>query len=169
MQQYSVVDNFLEKNEYENLKNLILNPEFPWRRRSSLTENSKGKDVGYFTYNFFNDFNVYSDEFATHIVPILKKLKAFSIIEARANLFIKEFWLSDEPNYHVDCPNILHNKTAILNLTSSDGGTLLKVNDKEIKIDSVENRLIIMTGNVLHSTFKNKKTDSRYILNLNYF
>tara|TARA_R110000851_G_scaffold56899_1_gene132886 strand:- start:1104 stop:1616 length:513 start_codon:yes stop_codon:yes gene_type:complete len=169
MQQYTVVDNFLEKTEYENLKNLILSAEFPWRRRNSLTKNSKGKDIGYFTYNFFNNFRVYSNEFTTHIIPVLSKLNALSIIEARANLFIKEFWLSNEDNYHLDYPNIQYNKTSILNLTSSEEGTLLKVNDKEIKIDSLENRLITMTGNILHSTIKNKEADPRYILNLNYF
>ena len=169
MQQYTVVDNFLEKTEYENLKNLILSPEFPWRRRNNLTENSKGKDIGYFTYNFFNNFRVYSNEFTTHIIPILSKLNAVSIIEARANLFIKEFWLSDAANYHLDYPNILHNTTSILNFSSSEEGTLLKVNDKEIKIGSLENRLITMTGNILHSTIKNKEADPRYILNLNYF
>jgi|TARA_R110000803_G_scaffold175856_2_gene238388 hypothetical protein len=166
---YNIIDNFLEKNEYEKIKNLILSPEFPWRRKNSLTNNSEGKDIGYFTYSFFSNFRVSSNEFTTHIIPILNKLNAVSIIEARANLFIKEFWLSTANNYHIDYPNIKYNKTSILNFSTSEEGTLLKVNDKEIKIDSIENRLITMTGNIPHSTIKSKEADPRYILNLNYF
>ena len=86
---YNIIDNFLEKNEYEKIKNLILSPEFPWRRKNSLTNNSEGKDIGYFTYSFFSNFRVSSNEFTTHIIPILNKLNAVSIIEARANLLSK--------------------------------------------------------------------------------
>ena len=131
MHEYTVVDNFLEKTEYEKLKSLILSSEFPWRKRNHLTGDSKEDNIGYFTYNFFNNFNVRSPEFETHIIPILKKLKAFSVIEARANLFIKEFWLNCKPSYHLDYKHILYNKTSILNLTSCDGGTLLKIEDKD--------------------------------------
>ena len=59
--------------------------------------------------------------------------------------------------------------TAIFNFTDSNGGTVLKINDKYEEVLSKENRMLIFKGSIPHTSIKPTNTDRRYILNLNYF
>jgi len=165
---YQIIDNFLEKEFFQKIKNTISNEDFPWRRRSRMTT-GKGEecDHGYFTYCFYNYLKDQSDLYEKIIIPILNKLEAKAVIQARANMNIKQLFLSDFSNYHTD--TFTNNKTAILNLTTCDGGTHLMIENKEIFIESVENRMIIFDANILHRSVKHNNCDVRYYINLNYF
>ena len=164
--EYKIIDNFLEKEVFLNLKKDVENLEFPWRRRINCTPNSK-IDKGYFTHSIFNDFKINSPMYQNTLIPILNKLKAKSLVEARLNMFLTEFLFQKYTTYHKDYPYDCN--TAILNLTDCDGGTQLKIKDKEIEIKSKENRIVIFNSLISHRTIKPSNSDIRYILNLNYF
>jgi hypothetical protein len=165
--EYIVIDDFLEKEFFFILKSEIEHEEFPWRRRVHCTPNSK-VDKGYFTHSIFNQFKINSPGmYENTLLPILNKLKAKSIIEARVNMFLSEFFLQKYTIYHQDYP--FNSNTAILNFTDCDGGTSLKINNKEIKVKSKENRIVIFNSLIKHRTIKPSNSDIRYILNLNYF
>jgi hypothetical protein len=165
---YKIIDNFLEKDFFQKVKNTISNEDFPWRRRARMTT-GKGEesDHGYFTYCFYNYLKDQSDLYENIIIPILNKLEAKAVIQARANMNIKQLFLSDASNYHTD--TFTKNKTAILNLTSCDGGTHLMHENNEIFIESVENRMLVFDANILHRSVKHNNCDVRYYINLNYF
>jgi len=164
---YKVIDNFLEKDQYLSLKNLIKNLDFPWRRRYNLTQDYHPSNEGYFTFCFYNHFKPQSEWFEPFIVPILNKLKAASVLQVRANMHLKQLFKDEKIPFHIDYDNIANFKTCILKF-SDDGGTKLKINNNEYSINAVENRLLIMDGDTLHSTIRNDKLSRRYLLNLNY-
>ena len=164
---YKVIDNFLEKDQYISLKNLITNLDFPWRRRINLSQDGHPSNNGYFTFCFYNHLQPQSEWFQPFIVPMLAKLKAASVIQVRANMHLKELFGKEEIPFHLDYANLKKSKTAILNF-SDDGGTLLKINNNKHSINAKENRLLLMDGNTLHSTIRNDKLSRRYLLNLNY-
>jgi len=95
------------------------------------------------------------------------KLKARSIINASVHMFLTEFFLKKSTVYHQDWP--YNSTTAILNLTNCDGGTQLKIKNKEIVVESKENRIVIFNTQIKHRTIKNTTAGARYILNMNYF
>jgi hypothetical protein len=82
-----VINNFLDLENFKNLQDLILNLDFPWRRRESMTD--KDKNI-YFTFSFFNENKINSDLYDPYIIPILKKLNCNAAIQVRANMFLNK-------------------------------------------------------------------------------
>jgi hypothetical protein len=159
-----VIENFLEKNEYLRLKELIFNIDFPWRIRNNMTEIDKAY---YFTYNFFYNYVSQSEHFENYIIPIMRKLNAKAIVQVRANLILNK--LFEKSGFHIDNTDDFNCKTAILNFTTCDGGTELLINDKIKFLESVENKIVIFDSNIKHRTVPSKTTSARIILNINYF
>jgi hypothetical protein len=162
MKNMQVLNNFLDSDNFKNLQNLILNSDFPWRRRESMTDTDKNI---YFTYSFFNENKINSDLYDHYIIPVLKKLNCNAVIQVRANMFLNK--LFNKSGWHSDYN--LDSKTAILYLNSCNGGTELKI-EEEIKfIKSEENKLIIFPSKTIHRVCTSTNVDARYIININYF
>ena len=159
-----VIENFLEKNDYLKLKELIFNIDFPWRIRNNMVNDDK---TYYFTYNFFNNFICQSEHFENYIIPIMRKLNAKAIVQIRANLILNK--LFEKSDLHIDNTNDFNCKTAILNFTTCDGGTELLIKDELKFVESVENKIVIFNSNTQHRTVPSKTTSARIILNMNYF
>tara|TARA_R110000824_G_scaffold105491_1_gene249674 strand:+ start:294 stop:797 length:504 start_codon:yes stop_codon:yes gene_type:complete len=165
---YKIIDNFLERELFLKLKNQVEDIEFPWRRRFFSSPGCK-TDKGYFTHSVYSDFkmSINSPLYEAIVIPVLYKLKAKAVIQARINMFINEFlfekYLTYHRDYTFDC------KTAILNITNCNGGTQLKINNDEITIESKENRVLIFDTVIEHRTIRPSNSSIRHILNINYF
>lgn len=166
MSDYKIIDNFCDEDFYKSLKILITNEDFPWRRRLKSVEGDENS-LGYFTYNFFNNYQIKSEFYTMYIIPFLQKLKAKAVIEVRANLNLAPLYLKDKSLYHID--NFENHYTAVFNLSENGGGTELKINKKEIFIKSKENRIIIFKSNIMHRAVKPENNKERYVINFNYY
>jgi len=157
---------FLATDFFEEIKNFIMDEEFPWRRRDHMTVGSN--DSMYFTYGFFNNMLSLSELYVPYMIPILKKLHAEAPIQVRANMSISALFKTSEwhRDYVLSGPQC---KTAILYLNDCDGGTELKINDKIIFIKADPNKMLIFDTNILHRAITSKKEPIRYVLNFNYF
>jgi len=156
------IKNFLPIEQFKKLRNLILNLDFPWRIRESMT--SEDKNI-YFTYSFFNENRVTSELYDEYIIPILKKLKCNALIQIRANMFLSKIF--NRSGWHADYN--LNNTTAILYLNNCNGGTELNIKEKIKFIKAEENKLLIFPGKTLHRVCTSTDVDKRYIININYF
>jgi hypothetical protein len=67
-----VLNNFLDSDNFKNLQDLILNSDFPWRRRESMTDTDKNI---YFTFSFFNENKINSDLYDPLHNSCFKKIK----------------------------------------------------------------------------------------------
>jgi len=154
--------NFLPTDQFNELKDLICDIDFPWRIRERMTDTDKNV---YFTYSFYNENKVTSELYNHYIIPILKKLDCKAVVQIRANmvlnnLFKKSGWHTD---YHFNC------NTAILYLNNCNGGTELKVKNKIKFIKAEENKLLLFNSNTLHRACTSTDVEKRYIINFNYF
>jgi hypothetical protein len=160
---YKIIDNFLEKNLFDNIKNTLFNSEMPWFWRSKTTPNKK--DSFYFTHSFYKDYKINSSLFEICIIPFLNQLNCLSLIEVRANLTVnrnKEYCSS----YHTDY-NDSRVTTSIFYLNNCDSETIL-FKKNPIKIKSKENRILIFDATIDHSAIYKQNVDRRIILNFNY-
>ena len=172
---YKIHENFLPPDLFEKIKNLVMDQDFPWRRRDHMTPNINDKMYStykniYFTYNFFNDMKSSSDFYEPYIIPILEKLKAGAPIQVRANMFISNLFKTS--GWHTDYFSEVHGgkeTTAILFLNDCDGGTEIKVDNKDIFIKAEANKIVVLDADVLHRARTSKKEPIRYIVNFNYF
>ena len=81
-----IIQNFLNKNFFEDLKELVLESEFAWFQRKTMVSDSTD-NLGYFTHSFYNNHKINCDTYFKYILPILDKLDSKAVIEVRANLF----------------------------------------------------------------------------------
>ena len=159
---YKTYKNFLPQDFFKKLKDLIMNQDFPWRRRDHM--NIDASNPMYFTFCFYNTMNSTSGFYEPYIIPILKKLHARAPIQVRANLTISKIfkvsaWHCD---YNFKC------KTAILYLNDCSGGTELKIDNKITFIKATANKMLIFDTSSLHRSVTSKEP-IRYIINFNYF
>jgi hypothetical protein len=157
-----VINNFLPKNQFEEIKSTILDRDFPWRIRNNMTDTDKNI---YFTYGFFNEYVPTSDLYESHIVPILKKLNFLAPVQVRANLILNK--LFDKSGWHVDYH--YNSTTAILYLNTCNGGTEFKINNEIKFVNAEENKIVIFPAKTEHRGCTSTDSERRYIINFNYF
>jgi len=161
--EYEIHKKFLQVAIFKQIKNIITEPDFPWRRRDQMVADTESEM--YFTYCFYNFMSPKADLYEPLMIPILKQLHAVAPIQVRANMFISALfkasgWHSD---YDFKC------KTAILYLNDCDGGTELKIDEKVIFIKAEANKILVFDTPILHQAITSKKEPIRYIINFNYF
>tara|TARA_R100000988_G_scaffold94280_1_gene58911 strand:+ start:361 stop:873 length:513 start_codon:yes stop_codon:yes gene_type:complete len=163
---YKVINNFLDDDFFNYLTDLIFHEDFNWFRKKTMTEGSK-IDLGYFTHSFYNEMNVTSEHYRSYILPILIKLEAAAAVQIRANMFPSVFYKNKKGEWHSDYPFLC--KTAILYLQDCDGGTELKINNKNVFIKSQKNKIVVFDSDVKHRGVVSKNSDFRHVINFNYF
>lgn len=154
--------NFLPKENFTQLYQLIINNDFPWRIRNKMTPDD---DNYYFTYNFYNNFYQNSEYYFDYIIPILARLNCKAPIQIRANMVINK--LFERSGWHIDYSYI--STTAILYLNTCNGGTEFKINNEIKFINAEENKIVIFPSNIEHRGCTSTDSDKRYIINFNYF
>ena len=148
---YQVIDNFLEKEEFIKIKNVILSANFSWYYNNTVSFKDS-KDGFYFTHNFFCDYCVGSDKYSL-LYPIFNKLNLKSIIRAKGNFYPKTEKIK-EHGKHSDY-KFKHN-----------GFTRLKDGKK---IESIENRGLLFDPSIEHNSSTCTDQHGRININFNYF
>ena len=156
-----IIDNFLSKEEFVELKNLISSNEFPWFLELKVADLNDFSDF-YFIHTFYNKFTVTSNFFSL-LQPILNKLEVKALIRCRILRYVGREKLIEHKK-HIDF-NFPHN-TCILYLNTNDGFT--RLHDGSC-VNSVENRALISNGNLEHNSTNCTNADFRLVLTINYF
>ena len=159
---YKIIDNFLPKEDFNKLKNLMTGPNFPWFvQKYVVDENNSKKSHWYFTHLFFHTrvghypFYQIIDE----VFLKTKKLKGV-IFRVKGNLYPKdENYI--EHDWHIDYP-FKHNG-AIFYINNNNGHTIL---EDETKIESIENRMLFFDASKKHRS--TNCTDVEYRMNINF-
>ena len=150
----------------EILSNTIKSESIPWFFRKKVTSNFSKSTNGYFSFCFYNNHKPDHKLFEPLILPILQKLNFLTCIQVRANLAFRDID-AKESDYHVDYdhPNVT---TGILYLTNCNGKTVLQIGDKEVSVDSVENRFVMFPAQTQHKLIYHTDVHKRYVINFNF-
>jgi hypothetical protein len=164
---YKIIDNFLEKEDFYKFQEEIIKNNLPWYYRSYQTYESVNDldDVGYFSLCFFNNFANDFNGFNYFLYKIYEKLECKALIQSRANLSLREKE-NKKLYFHIDYP--FKCKTAVFYMNTNNGATILDEN-KKIKIDSIENRMVVFDSQIRHSALTQSDTKRRICININYF
>jgi len=160
---YKVINNFLEKEHFVNLKNFLCSSDFNWYFNKHQTHYQE--DGMFFSHTFFIDNKYNSPYYEKLIIPILDKLRCNALVRARANLFLKKE-NSYMSSWHVDTE--FNCTTAILYINTNNGCTLLDEKDK-IKINCIENNMLIFNSQIKHTAVSQTDCEQRIVINFNYF
>ena len=132
MNKYKVIDNFIDKNTFNQLKEIIMGKKFPWFYESVI--NSKHSEIDktlYFVhiaYHYNSNSSFYED-----LKNIFwNKLKIKSLIRIKVNCYPRTEKLHINEK-HIDYD--FKHKAAVFSINTNDGGTFISNN----KIDSIYN------------------------------
>lgn len=159
---YTIVDNFLDENEFKKIKNIILdNEDFPWYFINGVSDPGfKGED-SYFIHLVYD--NKINSDFYNILIPLINKINPKQLIRIKINLYVKTESLIKYGD-HIDYP--FHHSGCIFYLNNNNGKTIL---DENIEIDSIENRALFFEPNVTHSSTNCTDFIYRSNINFNYF
>jgi len=162
-------DDFLSKEDYEKLYNLLVkgDNDFPWYYTNNIAVKNEAADnnLFYLVHLFYNNNKPLSRHYDNFIEPFLIKLKAKTLIRAKANLFPGQNKLTQIES-HIDYD--YEHKAAIYCLNTCDGYTAFKQGKKWKKINSVANRLITFDGSIEHASTDCTNATARLNINFNY-
>ena len=153
-----IIDNFLNKEFFNQLQNLILGEHFSWFYNDyKVYENDNDFQ---FTHTVIKNYKPIST-FIKYINPILDKLNAKKTLQVKLNLQTKANKIFNY-TFHNDADNVT---TAILYINTNNGKTVFK-NGEEV--NSVENRAVIFNSNLQHTGTSHTDTKRRVLINFNY-
>jgi hypothetical protein len=161
---YKIIDNFLPKENFVKIKELLLGNGFPWYyypNISQIEKISKGK-------LFYMSHILYEYEPRSAFYPLIKDnllnfIDIKSIVRIKANLYPNQS-IKKVNEMHVDY-DFKHNG-ALFSINTNNGGTLLK---DGTKINSVENRMLFFDPSIEHDSENCTDEKTRINININYF
>ena len=156
-----VVDNFLKKEDYTNLRQMLESYNFPWY--FYLHTADKTDDI--FNYQFIHLFyrdDVPNSDYFDILKPLIKQINPISLIRVKANLNPISHKLV-KFDKHIDQP--IKCKVAIYYINDNNGYTVV---GKE-KIKSKSNRIVFFDSNVEHYGTNSTNCKNRTLINFNYF
>jgi len=163
---FKIIDNFLSKEEFESIDEIIRNESFGWGLSTYLNSNSKPGDFQ-FSHMLVEKGQVCSN--LIKIVDILcKKIPNgtpnMKIIRAKVNMFLKTE-TNNQLGFHQDMISDNNCKTLLFYLEDSNGYTEFK-NGEIIK--SVKNRAAMFDSQEFHQTVTATDVMFRRNININY-
>ena len=154
-----VIDNFLPKQYFRQIKDLMMSANFPWYYNDGVIFEGDGQYQ--FTHNFFiSQTDIYS-EFITLFEIFFEMLGVKKLHRVKANLNTRTSF-NEKTGYHYDYPDM---RTAVFYVNDNNGGTEFK-NGKFVK--SKENRIVIFDSNLIHTGVTCNDEKMRVVVNFNY-
>jgi hypothetical protein len=164
---YEVIDNFLDQEDFNHIKEVFLSPEFPWYYNSTKVAEGYDTDNPY-NYQFNHMFYKEEKELSKHcsvIEPLFLKFDHNGRGRTKANLTTKtpkimEFTMHTDYKRHRQSM-----RTAVYYINNNNGYTKFENGET---IESVENRLIHFDSRFMHTGSTHTDEKVRVVLNLNF-
>lgn len=161
MKNFKHIKNYLNKEDFNNLKNNFISNSFPWYLSNVIKED---KNIYQFVHMFYIENKINSNFFYL-IEPILKKINPVALIKIKANLITKTS-KNIEHGMHTDInPPSSKITTAIFYCNTNNGYTKF---ENKTKIKSIENSFISFDSNVKHTGSSCTDKEMRIVINFNY-
>ena len=184
----SIVDNFLDQDEFDTLQTFILDFRFAWYYNDVIVSFSDGesgkwdspvrlqsaeedKNKFQFIHVFFTwDASMaWSSQHFEILKPILEKINPISLCRIKANLLTKTPNII-ESGFHVDMTGSPEEKIkqctiSIFYVNTNNGYTKF---EDGTKIESVANRIVTFPANMKHTGTSCTDEKRRVVINFNY-
>jgi hypothetical protein len=157
---FEVIDNFLPQEDFDKIKNFVLNPNFSWNLTPIVSNDKESLPIissYYFYHEFWSGFHVEKE--AQIFAPILNQIECRAIIRIKGNLYPSTEILMHHMD-HIDYE--FSHKGAIFYINTNDGFTV--IDGKEV--ESIENRLLLFDPSIIHHS--TTCTNEKYRININF-
>jgi len=159
-----VIDNFLNKESFENIKNTMLSENFPWYYASRKTNGYDFDENFQFFHIFYIRHSINSD-YSQILAPLIDKINPLALVKIKANLTVKTKEIIDY-GYHIDYATDSKLYTAVYYINSNNGYTKF---ENGPTVESKENRIVIFDSQLPHSGTSCTDERLRVLINLNFY
>ena len=160
-----VIDNFLDLDSFDKVRNLLLGESFPWFFNPYIVDygEKSGEDlrVFFFTHVFIRD-GLPNSNLCSALSPLIEKLDPACINRCQANLNVFSGTTPLEVDYHTDVNFDFPLLTGIYYVNTNNGYTEFESGDK---VESKENRLCIFSHKLRHRPVLQTDTKHRVLIN----
>ena len=162
--EHEVIDNFLDKDYFEELKKIVMSKEIPWYRSEVIpvVVVDPAPIHPFFCHLLFYKAYVNSEYYDKFGDVFWSKLKMKALLRMKLNLYSKTDTI-EVHNRHRDFT--YDHKGCLFSFNTCDGFTTL---EDDTKIESVENRALLFNPSTYHSSSSTTNDDIRLNLNINY-
>ena len=161
---YKIIDNALPQEEFENIKNNILNSSFPWNLTTLIANEKESLPTYasfYFTHIFWDGFNI--EPASQMFTSLLNLMNCHALMRIKANCYPSTpEKIAHHNHFDYDFPH----KGAIFYLNTNNGATIL---EDKVEVESIENRLLLFDSSKPHCSTTCTDTKCRINVNFNYF
>ena len=99
--QHEIIDDFLDKDQFEKIKNKLLHHNFGWFLAPGVIgKENKNKEHYNFTHKFYEHYRINSEVFSD-LLFVINKLQIKSLLRIKANLYPRTEKIIEHP-FHVD-------------------------------------------------------------------
>tara|TARA_B100000085_G_scaffold284701_1_gene318500 strand:+ start:1820 stop:2311 length:492 start_codon:yes stop_codon:yes gene_type:complete len=161
---YKIIDNALSQEEFQIIKNNILNQHFSWNLTTMVTNEKEVLPTHasfYFTHLFWDGFH--TEPASEMFAPLFNLMDCRALIRIKANCYPSTPEAIAYDN-HIDYE--FSHKGAIFYLNTNNGLTIL---EDEVEVESIENRLLLFDSSKIHNCTTCTDTKCRINVNFNYF
>lgn len=169
-----VIDNFLPKEDFIKIKDLLLSTTFPWYHQKSKVGEDNDMQFTHVMYEAnpkWEDVearrmtdSIWQKGFYSSIDSLLRKMEINALVRMKANITFKESTIRPFTMHtDVDYCNLT---TAVYYINTTNGKTLFENGDEVL---GVENRLVAFPAYMMHTGTSHTDEQMRIVLNINYF
>ena len=143
-----IFDNYLEKKNLNNLKELMLSDEGNFQWYFSPSKVTDGDGIPQFCHVFYENCTINSDRFK-FIEPLVKKINPVALVRIKSNITMKTSTILTSPLHSDILPEMYENRnnvtldnqrTGVFYLNTNNGYTYFEGGER---VESVENRLVV--------------------------
>ena len=156
-----IVDNFLNKKDFEYIRDIICSDEFPFYYNNYITKDTDPLSYYYFTHTFFRN-NIPNSPFFDLWKNFLQKINCKSLLRIKASMYMN-INKKRKNTSHKDF-NFSH-KGCLFYINTNNGETHFK--DK--KVLPKANRAVFFDPSESHSSSLCTDQNRRIVINFNYF
>ena len=166
MASHTVIDNFLDKKQFEGLSKIIMGPHFPWffanvESRGAVDIKENDKKLTYLTHVMYDNY-VSNSRYFNDFLNLILLLKPKALLKIKANCYLRTPRIVKH-GVHVDYK--FPHKGAIFYINTNNGKTIL---DDGKEITSVANRMLFFDASKMHSSTSCSDQKARFNINFNY-
>lgn len=159
---FEIIDNFLPKEEFEDIKQFVLGGNFDWYWNDNIVKGGNEHELYYLGHILYHN-NFPTGQMIQKFLPIIERLNPKSLIRAKINNYPYHHKLI-EHGMHVDYD--YDHLGAVFSFNTCDGYT--KFYNGTI-IPSVENRIVLFNSGKEHTSTNTTNAKRRVNMNINYF
>ncbi len=159
-----VIDNFLDSYRFKQLQSCIFDPNFDWYYLNGINGDDNPRGSYQFGHGFVvNDSIIDSTNFPL-ISSVCNSLGCNKLNRIKVNLNPRTIFHRNG-GYHLDAPDSLFMKVAILYINTNNGWTNIKGHGK---VKCVANRLVKFHSSMSHAGYSCTDEKRKVVLNINY-